>query len=257
MRQAIIIIVSLVIVAAAVMAVRHLAGADKDPANPAPTQTASESPKPDAPKVDERPPKQEPAEEGMAPPTFDVVRVSREGTGVIAGRSEPEAFVEVFAGEESIGRVRANRDGEWVLIFEKPLPTGSQKLSLVATLEGEEPVESDNVVVVAVPERTDDSFGLEPDEGVVAVLSPRYGDGPSKILQTPGAFRDDADLRVDTLDYDESGQAIFTGFAAPGAEVRVYLDNWYLGKVKADEAGSWTFRPERKVSKGNHVLRVD
>lgn len=195
--------------------------------------------------------------EDIVPPSFDVVRVSREGTGVIAGRSEPEAFVEVLASGELIGRVRANRDGEWVLIFDTPLAPGSQELSLLAHIEGVEPVESGDVVVVAVLERTDQTFDEAEREGVVAVLTPRYGVGVSRVLQKPGAIRQPIDLSVDTADYDEAGKVVFSGQATPDSEVRIYLDNEFSGAAAADETGGWTFAPDAPVAGGAHILRLD
>lgn len=192
-----------------------------------------------------------------APPTFDVVRVSREGTGVIAGRSAPEAFVEVMASGSPIGRVRSNRDGEWVLIFDTPLSPGSQELSLRAHLPDIEPIESTEVVVVAVPDRSEGTFEEDEQEGVVAVLTPRYGVGVSRVLQKPGAVRRNVELSVDTADYDEEGDAVFSGRAVPEAEVRFYLDNEFIGSTIANESGEWVFEPEGLISSEEHMLRLD
>ncbi len=193
----------------------------------------------------------------ISPPAFDVVRISREGTGVIAGRAEPDAFVEVLASNVIIGRVRANANGEWVLIFDTPLPTGSQELSLTAHLPGQEPVQSDDIVVVSIPERQDDGDIPTQQNSVVAVLTPRYGGGISRILQKPGSFMREAQLGVDTLDFDERGKAAFSGHAVSGAVIRVYIDNVYTGEITANDAGRWTFNPEQMIYAGQHTLRLD
>lgn len=194
---------------------------------------------------------------GVILPSFDVVRISREGTGVIAGRAAPEAFVEVLADGRLVGRVRANRDGEWVLIFDTPLEVGSQELSLRVDVADGTPLESANVVVVSVPARTEPSFEDRPEDGVVAILTPRDGKGVSRVLQRPGVFRTAIELGVDTLDYSDDGSAVFSGFAPPGAEIRLYLDNMYLTTLTADESGRWTYAPDAPLSAGEHVLRLD
>ena len=51
------------------------------------------------------------------PPSFDVVRVE-EGHAVIAGRAAPGADVSVLDGSKTIGEVKANSRGEWVLMPE-------------------------------------------------------------------------------------------------------------------------------------------
>ena len=189
-------------------------------------------------------------------PSFDVVRISREGTGVIAGRAEQDAFVEVLTGDTIIGRVRANEAGEWVLIFNAPLEPGAQELSLIAHSTGMEPVQSDDIVVLSIPERSEDPT-MTAENGVVALLAPRYGSGVSRVLQKPGSYMGDAVLEVSTLDFDERGKAIFSGMAEAGAVLRVYLDNEYLGDVTADNTGRWTFYPDNMIYAGSHVLRLD
>src|SRR5258708_336203 len=65
-------------------------------------------------------------------PSFDVVRVNPRGEAVIAGRAAPGAEVRVLDGDREIGRVTADRNGEWVLVPKEPLPPGSHQLTLSA-----------------------------------------------------------------------------------------------------------------------------
>lgn len=202
------------------------------------------------------------AEQAAAPvvPSFDVVRVGREGTGVIAGRAAGNAEVTIKSGARVIGTAVANRNGEWVLIFDEPLDTGTQELSLSATVGGASPVESENVVIVSIPERDLAPPGKPETEGVIAVLAPRKGGGVSRILQKPGMVLEeslDRRLLVETIDYDDSGRAQIAGKTAPRAEVRLYLDNAYIGVVSGDDSGRWTFSPEQPISSGPHTLRLD
>ena len=199
---------------------------------------------------------QKPEQVELIRPSFDVVRISREGTGVIAGRSAPDAFVEVMVGEEIIGRVRANQGGEWVLIFDAPLEAGPQELSLLAHSSGQEAVQSDDIVVLSVPEREGDAT-VGTENGVIAVLTPRYGGRVSKVLQKPGSYMGDTALEVSTLDFDERGKAIFSGVADPSATIRLYLDNEFMGTVTADSSGLWTYSPDNMIYAGAHVLRLD
>ncbi|RMF12208.1 MAG: peptidoglycan-binding protein LysM [Alphaproteobacteria bacterium] len=191
-------------------------------------------------------------------PSFDVVRVTRGGTGVIAGRAAPYATVEILANGKILGRVEADNRGEWVLIFDDALPAGGSELSLTSRLPGKEAVQSPNIVVVVVPEHEEKGFVASSEEGVVAIRAPRDGKGRSTVLQKPPASPDfGGGLMVEAVDYDEHGQATFQGRAAARAEIRVYLDNELIGRTVASDQNRWVFTPEHPIAPGEHVLRLD
>ena len=64
-------------------------------------------------------------------------------------------------------------------------------------------------------------------------------------------------LVLGTVDYDEDGRIFFTGRAAPGAALRLYVDNRYLADVRADDSGAWEWRGRASISVGRHALRID
>lgn len=194
-------------------------------------------------------------------PSFDVVRISRGGTGVIAGRATPGSIVEIKAGDKVLLTVTADQSGEWVALLEEPLEPGSAELTLTARHPNTaDIVDSGSVVVVSVPARDEDRFVEREENGVVAVLSPRDGSGASRILQRPGGgFRDvDESLSVDLIDYGAGGNAIITGRALPRADVRVYLDGEFIGSQRVSDDFGWqmSFDPS-KLTSSEHVIRID
>lgn len=193
-------------------------------------------------------------------PTFDVVRISRNGTGVIAGRSEPNSDVAIFAKEKQIGSAVADRNGEWVLLFDEPLPIGPTELSIVSKTQGDFEIASSDIVIVAVPERGDVDFNGDDTDGVVAILSPRSGNGPSRVLQKPERVNVAAatnGLSLDALDYTDNGKTVINGSASSGASIRIYLDNEYIGEVMSDDAGSWKYEIAGQLSNQEHTIRLD
>ncbi len=64
-------------------------------------------------------------------------------------------------------------------------------------------------------------------------------------------------LALDVVDYDEKGAIFFTGRARPGALLRLYVDNRYLGDTRADTQGHWTWHGKAYISPKVHKLRVD
>ncbi|NVJ70750.1 MAG: LysM peptidoglycan-binding domain-containing protein [Alphaproteobacteria bacterium] len=224
----------------------------------------SDEPAPQTPVAGPQAETEQTAHEQSSPviPEFDLVRISRGGTGVIAGRMAPGAKVELFANGNKVSEVTADENGEWVMILEEPLEAGSVELNLKGReTAGSDVAEADNVVVVSVPERDNQRFLEREQNGVVAVLTPKSGEGASTVLQKPGvaAFGEVGEsLSVDTIDYGDGGDAIVTGRSLPRVDVRLYLDDVFIGNMRAGDEGRWEIPlTGQKLAGGRHVIRVD
>jgi nucleoid-associated protein YgaU len=205
-------------------------------------------------------------------PAFDTVRVEKTGEAVIAGRAEAGSEVVVKLNGEEIGKTVANPDGAFVVVPDKPLPAGSGAITIEATGKGDlEPVASTESVAVIVPEG-------QPQQALVAVVSP---DAPTKVLQKPEPVAEEpapaqADaagqqapeepaaeqkpaklVSIDAVDYDPSGNIVFSGQGETGNTARIYVDNQFLGDAPVGEDGRWTFAGTADVAQGVHTLRVD
>ena len=153
-----------------------------------PTAEEPEAPLPEVPAVvvappsgveSPPPPEPEPAR-APTPPSFDVVRVEPNGEAVIVGRAEPDMAVTTLDGGNEIGTETANAQGEWVLFPSRPLPPGSRELSLIGRMPDGTVVESDQVVVLVVPEPETDIAGRPSNETAeaLALMVPRAEKGP-------------------------------------------------------------------------------
>ena len=180
-------------------------------------------------------------------PTFDVVRVDQTGEAVIAGRATPGTTVEVRANGDVIGTATADGRGEWTMIVETPLDEGDQELVITSIDENGWSINSEQVVVVAVPDR--------PDELPLVVLS--TPDQPSQVLQAPQDGVRQGSLVLSSVDYDDQGNVIFAGEADAGAPVRVYVGDRPVGAARANEEGQWTVQPVDPILPGLYTLRVD
>ena len=123
-------------------------------------------------------------------PTFDVVRVSPEGDTVIAGRARSGAEVTVSDKDRVIGRVKADRRGDWVLIPD-PLQPGDHELTAKSRTDPGKPETealSDTKIIVVVPEAGKDIAGRPATgkTGALALAVPRDGSAGSVVMQKPG-----------------------------------------------------------------------
>jgi len=188
-------------------------------------------------------------------PTFDVVRVTRDGNAVIAGRAEPGAMVTVLDQGLPLGTVTAGPNGEWVLIPQRQLDASARELLIEAQGEGNPAVDSEKVVVLAFPDGQ--GAGGRP----LAVLMPRAGEGASRVLQGPGAAtpegRPAGGVSIDVVDYDGKGNVVISGRGIPDTEVRAYADGHLVGVSRTDTGGNWVLLPEESLRPGDYELRID
>ncbi len=193
------------------------------------------------------------------PPTFDIVRVSPEGMAIIAGRAEPGADITVREGETVVAETRADERGEWVVLPEKPLEPGTRQLGLSERTAAGETIESESVVVLAIPERNDETRAAEGDE-VLVVLLPRGSGGKSRVMQEPDAgvgIKGPENLSLDTIDYDDEGNVVLGGRGKEGSEIVVYLDDQFIGRAEVGDKSDWRVTPEEALPPGTHRLRID
>ncbi len=189
-------------------------------------------------------------------PSFDIVRVDPEGNTILAGRSSPFADVEVKAGNIVIDRVKATAIGEWVSSPLKPLESGDQELSLVASAGDQRPVLSREVVVVSIPEANEDQTRAQIDEPVAILLDKEKG-GEGRILQAPGQLQGEGQLVLKMVDYNDEGAIKLSGEAPADVPIRIYLDNEPAALVISDSNGTWVTTLDRDLPGGDYILRLD
>lgn len=212
-------------------------------------------------------------------PAFDTVRVEKTGEAVIAGTAKAGSVVVVKLDGAAIGTAVANADGAFVVVPDAPLPAGSGALTIESKGKGDQlAVQSEQSVAVIIPAEAK-------DDALVAVVSPNE---PTKILQKPqpepepvvaaaepaaeatGAAQPEPVVEkpaasaaapklvsIDAVDYDSTGNIVFSGQGQAGNTARVYVDNTHTGDAVIAIDGRWSFAGTAAVGTGKHSLRVD
>jgi nucleoid-associated protein YgaU len=182
-------------------------------------------------------------------PSFDTVRVEPDGAAIIAGRAKPGSEVLVKHNGAVIGKVTANSEGSFVFVPDKPLPAGTGALTL-ETQDGGTLMSSAESVAIAIKEQAQ-------GEALVAVVKP---DEPVAVVQAPSSGTDSSPsgkVVLDSVDYDDKGNIVFSGRSMPGNTIRLYVDNALAGEVQSDAQGKWTFNGRNAIAAGTHTLRAD
>lgn len=200
----------------------------------------------------------------IKPPAFDIVRIAKDRTAVVAGRAPPGSTVRLSLDGKIVAETPVGQRGEWVAVIDQPLPSGQAELDLVAVMPDGGIIAAGSDVAVVIPEaasRTAAATKVARKERrtALAVLLPKSNDAPVILLQKPEPKGGPSSnkLSVDTVDYDDKGNVVISGSAPPGAKVRTYVDNKPVGLSQADRKSVWELKPKAELAPGTHILRVD
>ncbi|KQT50525.1 hypothetical protein ASG52_06835 [Methylobacterium sp. Leaf456] len=114
--------------------------------------------------------------EAEGTPAFDIVRVEPDGASVIAGRTTPNARVELLRDGKAYAEAKADSAGQFALT-PPDLPTGSSEIALRATGPDGKPLHGRESVTVVVAEKRD-------AKPLIALSAP---DAPTRVLSQPDA----------------------------------------------------------------------
>lgn len=219
---------------------------------PAPVTQAAPEPMPNpvpAPPIESQIPTGTSAE-----PTFDVVRVEKDGAIVVAGRGEPDRTVMLVSQGKTLETAKVDPIGQFVML-PKPLPPGSHTLNLAMKNEMGEFMMSKQTVTVDVPQSPDGTTLVARTEPGKAteLLSPQ-----GKFQPAPANVNGKrSNVTIAIVEAAENGTLFVSGNAFPGASVRIYLNDTYLGTANVSADGKWSIKIEKGVSPGQYKVRVD
>ncbi|MCL2017380.1 MAG: LysM peptidoglycan-binding domain-containing protein [Alphaproteobacteria bacterium] len=153
-------------------------------------------------------------------PEFDIVRIEKNGSIIIAGRYLPQQSISVMINNKIVATERTDANGEFVHAPTKPLNPGNYTIKLTAV---DHDVVSENDVFLYIAQGNDYSRSL-------SLLMTKDG---SKVLQAP--MLADGDLAVSKIDYLENGRIVVQGRAIPRLRVTLTLDGNKIGTSRTSD----------------------
>jgi hypothetical protein len=129
--------------------------------------------------------------------------------------------------------------------------------SLEPAAEPETPGAEEKQVALAPLPEPEAPAGIAPqvENEIEDETTPRI-DVPEAEAERP-AGRIEIPLALETVDYNDDGDIIFSGRADPGHTIRIYVDNRFVGETTADLGGRWVYAGREQVAPGHHTLRAD
>lgn len=112
-------------------------------------------------------------------PAFDILRVEKDGSTLIAGHAQPDSSIEIFDGEVVVATTETASNGDFVAILEKPLSPGDHQLEIRSTGKDSKILVSAETGLVSVP--------IEKGGELLAMVM-KPGEA-SRIIQKPTASK--------------------------------------------------------------------
>jgi nucleoid-associated protein YgaU len=215
-----------------------------------------------------------------------VVVIEPSGEGVIAGRAAPGWKVSVQSGGTKVAEAKADLQGEWTVVLDRPLPAGDHALSLkILSPDGTKAVSSQETVRVAV--------GTSGAQAVAAAPAPQPGSAnvapqPAPPAEAPASMAEvepnvtralaraerealsasggaplqsKPALVFKTVDYELSGAGTgtvtITGSSEPGAKIAIYYSGAPFAEARADRNGNWRVTVAKTLGMGEHSFRAE
>ncbi len=178
-------------------------------------------------------------------PSFDLVRVSPDGSALIAGRAAPGANVQVLSGTIPVAEATATARGEFVVFLNAPSAT---------TLDSQIPAAPEGAALVVSQE----------DIVILPAAADAADTTPIVVHRTPDAVHIvqpaapavPLNVSLDLVSYADSGAVQLSGRGQPGNVARIYTDGKLAGEAPIAEGGTWELEVS-DVAEGRYVLRVD
>jgi nucleoid-associated protein YgaU len=133
-------------------------------------------------------------------------------------------------------------------------PPAGDAATRLAMIDPQQPAAASDGAVAAAPSLELGSFRR--DEAPAPQGLPALGYAPDGELSR-GEGIGSGPVVLDSVEYDERGEIVIGGRAAPESPLNVYVDNVHVGSAIAGESGRWSVTPANPLSEGLHYLRVD
>ena len=217
----------------------------------------------------------------VQPPQFDILRVEKDGSVLIAGSAQPGSKVEIIDRGKVIAKSKAASNGDFAIVFEEALKPGAYELFIRSTKDAKSIV-SQQAGIVSVPDKQGDVIAMVSKSGAASKLIQTPQVEPlveeTASVQEPSIIETTTDTPkiVDTVskpvvaDPPEKQRPVLLGavevddekiFVAgtgePGRAVNIYIDDKYIGAAKISKNGSFLLEADATLKFGNHHVRAD
>ena len=179
--------------------------------------------------------------------SFDIIRITKGGDAVMAGRAFPGKKIELFDGDNKIADISSDANGEWVWSSETPLNSGTRSFYLVYVDENGNIMKSNSSITVFL----DKSKITDP----LILKSSNEGKDNSEILNLD---RIDKGITLDIVEFSPKKKLMLSGRSSYSDIISIFSNDILIGTTSSISNGVWKFESndEFEFNELNLVIRT-
>jgi nucleoid-associated protein YgaU len=236
----------------------------QQPADPQPAALVTPEPATKPAETTTTAPETKTASLSAAMPRFDILRVEKDGSTVVAGSAAPGSKVELMSGDTVVASAMAGPGGDFALVLDKPLEKGAHDLVLKATDAAGASVMSEETGVVTIPDAGGELIAMVTKPGEASRILQK---GEPKAAETAAAATAESkpadpaapaakQVLVSAVDF-ENGRIFVAGSGEAGRTVNVYIDDVLAGTTSIGADGAFLLEAASNLTLGTHKIRAD
>ena len=175
---------------------------------------------------------------------FDIVRLDPKGNLIIAGKTIPDAEVQIFDGNEELSTVISDSHGDWVWVSDIQIEDGLKRFHLKSVdKSGTEHNSIENVIVNFEKDNVDNHkiFKVSEDsQKGVKVLNEKEIMG----------------IAIDSVEHFNNGNLRIRGRSLPLSKVKIFLSENIPSETFANRNGFWEINL-KNIKLGSYDLKIE
>ena len=197
-------------------------------------------------------------------PEIDIIKVSPDGSFVIAGKGQPNSNINILNKGDLIDSSIVDSDGNWVVVSKENLKTGDNLISidqinnnglvlrhkqLFITKIDEH--KKDQPLVISVPNKNDENISIiqQPSEKQKIYKVENDLGIQKKIKSNQKIFN------VKTIFFNENGFVSIKGKVNFGKKIELYINKKIMETIKIENS-KWQYNSDKIIDYGLHDLLV-
>ena len=196
-------------------------------------------------------------------PAIDIIKVSPDGSFIIAGKGQPNSNINILNKGDLIDSSIVDSDGNWVIVSKENLKTGDNLISIDQINNGSvlrhkqlfitkiDEHKKDQPLVISVPNKNGENISIiqQPSEKQKIYKVENELGIQKKVKSNKKIFN------VKTIFFNENGFVSIKGKVNFGKKIEIYINKKIMETIKIENS-KWQYNSDKIIDFGLHDLLV-